>query len=302
MNTGLKMTLLEVTEHFLKDVVFCSRYSINTQQAYKRDIEKFVSFMGTTVAVFKFSDPEFTSQNLNDFLTFLIQGTSASSQSRLITTLKRFGSFLLLHDYIKKNYFQFLVLPKIPKKLSTIASAKVLRESLNQNVTSFIDLRTKVCIELLYGSGLRIGELVLLKWSHFKQDQITVLGKGNKIRVVPISKASLAILEEYRLLWMERFQNEKSQDRVFITQIGFTIGKRTLQKQIQKWLLEAGHLGQASAHVLRHSFATHLLDEGADLLAIKEMLGHSSLSTTQKYTQVSIQNMKEAICLKHPRG
>ena len=291
-------TLTHTVSFFLEYLFSKGRYSRNTQLAYQRDLQKFIDFIGEQYPIV-----DITSRDLSDFLIFHSQKSmAATSQSRLVTILKRFGSFLFEQKIITKNPFQFLTQPKIPQKLASVVNQKTLQKALKEIPQKFVAFRTQLCIELLYGSGLRIGEVEQLTWKDLKQNQVTVLGKGNKVRRVPLSKAFTALLDSYQHFWNQHQQTEISKNRLFISLKGCPLHKRTLQKNITDWLKNTGHLGQSSAHILRHSFATHLLDEGADLLAIKEMLGHASLSTTQKYTQVSIQKMKKVVSLKHPRG
>ncbi len=168
---------------------------------------------------------------------------------------------------------------------------------------NFISFRTLLCIELLYGSGLRIAELTGLKWSDFNPDysQVKVLGKGNKYRSVPITKTCSKTMARYQML-IEAKKGPSPTGRLIISQKGAPLGRRTIQRNVTEHLKKAGKEGKASPHVLRHSFATHMLNNGADLLAVKELLGHNSLSTTQKYTHVSVAKLKDIYNKAHPRA
>jgi site-specific recombinase XerD len=145
--------------------------------------------------------------------------------------------------------------------------------------------------------------LTALKWRHFSRDlyQVRVLGKGRKYRTVPLTDTCVRLLTRYRDQY-ERLKTPEAEDHVLISQKGAALGRRTIQKNVEALLKGSGKEGKASPHVLRHSFATHLLDRGADLLAVKELLGHSTLSTTQKYTHVSVKRLQTVYRRTHPRA
>ena len=169
--------------------------------------------------------------------------------------------------------------------------------------TGFVEARTRLCLEMFYGSGLRLSELTGLRWAQIARDgsSARVLGKGNRYRTVPLTDSARALLSEYRDLCREP-RHPRGRGTHPRLRRGKPVGNRIIQRTVTDKLQAAGRRGKSSPHVLRHSFATHLLDNGADLMAVKEMLGHASLSTTQKYTHVSVRKLKETYAKAHPRA
>lgn len=271
----------------------------NTQIAYSRDLQKLVIFFSNEHPI-----EQLNSEKIREFLIQeLTREPSPATQSRLISCLKAFGKFLVSDLNIEKNPCEMLLFPKTEKKLATVASESILDKLLTKPAESFVEFRTLFCIELLYGSGIRVSELTELKWNQFTDNYKTVqvLGKGNKYRTVPLTSTCIQRLQSYRELCIETNIITHT-GHVFVSKRGKSISQRSIQKNVTKILKEIGKEGKASPHVLRHSFATHLLDHGADLLAVKELLGHSSLSTTQKYTHVSIKKLKETYNKAHIRA
>ncbi len=246
--------------------------------------------------------PELPASDLSKPLLqgFLIKlaagGAKPSSQARCVACLKSFGKFLALQNLIDKNPAQGLRFPKKEQHLFPVIGEELLSSSLEPSPDSdpFLDSRDRLCVELCYGSGLRLAELVGLKWGDFVQggSMVRVLGKGNKTRVVPVTGGAREALEAYRGA-LSKAKGFAPRGALLLSHKGLPLGRRTVQRVVEARLRAQGRKGKSSPHVLRHSFATHLLDHGADLLAVKEMLGHASLSTTQKYTHVSVKRLKE---------
>ncbi|MBF0433131.1 MAG: tyrosine-type recombinase/integrase [Fibrobacteria bacterium] len=287
-----------ITE-FLQYIREVRAYSHHTWLAYKHDLQKLLDITGNNLPL-----EELTPRLLRVFLLKEMEKSpAASTQSRLIACLKSFGKYCQQYTPIPKNPCEQLLFPKQEKKLTPVASETLLTEALNISSDGFIGFRTLSCIELLYGSGLRIGELTGIKWNDFTHDfsQLKVLGKGNKYRNVPVTKSCKQVIQHYKQL-VESKKGPNPQGGIWISTKGALLGRRTIQKNVTEHLKKAGKEGKASPHVLRHSFATHLLNNGADLLAVKELLGHRSLSTTQKYTHVSVKQLKEIYQKAHPRA
>jgi site-specific recombinase XerD len=221
-----------------------------------------------------------------------------------VACLKSFGNFITARNIVERNPSQSLRFPKKERNLFSVAGEKMLTASLEAipGVDPFLDRRDRLCLEMCYGSGLRLAELVGLKWGDFIQggSMVRVLGKGNKMRVVPATRSAREALGAYRAACIEKGFTPRGV--LLLSSRGLPLGRRTVQRAVEARLRAQGRKGKSSPHVLRHSFATHLLDHGADLLAVKEMLGHSSLSTTQKYTHVSVKRLKEVVAQAHPRG
>jgi len=293
------MNLLLAIDLFLGKTQDNGRYSENTINAYRRDLYELSNFLSENRDVSSIEKGE-----LRKFLVKLKKkNLEPSSQSRKIACFKSFGKFLVSETDLTKNPFSSLLFPKNKKKLVTVAPVSMVEAILNEIPKDFIAIRTHLCIELFYGSGLRLSELSQLKWNQFSNNFSTVqiLGKGNKYRTVPITTPAKKILNKYKSHY-QSIKTPESENKLLISGKGSPIGNRIIQKKITEYLKLAGKEGKASPHILRHSFATHLLDRGADLLAVKELLGHSSLSTTQKYTHVSVAKLKETYNKAHPRS
>jgi integrase/recombinase XerC len=283
--------------------------SPHTVAAYGRDLEKLAAYLDAQHG--KSRDLPVATLDKALLQGFLIQiggeGLKPSSQARCVACLKSFGNFLsarILNEAGLPNPARGLRFPKKEQKLFAVAGEDMLGAALESlpGADPFLDVRDRLCLELLYGSGLRLAELMGLRWGDFSRghDTVRVLGKGNKTRAVPVTKGARAMLKAYRAAAGER--GFSAQGTLLLSLQGKPLGRRSVQKAVEARLRAQGRKGKASPHVLRHSFATHLLDNGADLLAVKEMLGHASLSTTQKYTHVSIKRLKEVMSDKHPRG
>jgi integrase/recombinase XerC/integrase/recombinase XerD len=278
-------------------------YSENTLSAYTRDLAKLETWWlsrktGGEIATIA----DLTKRNLQLFLASQVSTLAASSQGRLLACLKGFGRFLVSKNAMDRNPAQNIAFPKQETKLVSVASEAFLTEVLAEETSTFVAARTRLCLEMFYGSGLRLSELVGLKWIHLDNAGATVrvLGKGNRYRTVPLTEAAQAMLGTYRLMCCD--QGISVTGSVLVSARGKPVGKRIIQRTVTDRLHSMGRQGKSSPHVLRHSFATHLLDNGADLMAVKEMLGHVSLSTTQKYTHVSIKKLKESYAQAHPRA
>ncbi len=297
-------TAVGVYLDFIRDV---RGHSPHTGAAYARDLGKLIAWISDPAS----APAEKTAagicsldkKTLQLFLASQARVLSPASQSRLLACLKGFGKFLVSHYNLPSNPAQRIGFPKRGSKLFSVAGEEFLREVLDVSMDSFQEKRTRLCLEIFYGSGLRLSELTGLKWTHISSDDAwaNVLGKGNRYRKVPFTEAAKAVLREYRGECRARGVSTLA-GPVLISARGRPVGNRIVQKTVTASLHAMGRRGKSSPHVLRHSFATHLLDNGADLMAVKEMLGHSSLSTTQKYTHVSVKKLKDTYALAHPRA
>lgn len=301
------MTLSAAIQAFLLHLRVDRAASPHTVAAYGRDLKKLAAFLepgGKGDVAVRIVDKAL----LQGFLVHLAgKGLKPSSQARCTACLKSFGNFLAAKTGLP-NPARGLRFPKKEQKLFAVAGEEMLAAA-TENAPGqdpFLDARDRLCVELLYGSGLRLAELIGLKWGDFSRghDTVRVLGKGNKTRAVPVTKGARAMLKAYRSACAGQgfAASESVRGPLLLSLKGKPLGRRSVQKAVEARLRAQGRKGKASPHVLRHSFATHLLDNGADLLAVKEMLGHASLSTTQKYTHVSIKRLKDVMAQKHPRG
>ena len=279
--------------------------SDNSITAYEADIRKFVTYL--EIKKVNVSPINTSLQNLKDFLEWINElGLNARSQARIISGLKAFFKYLLLEDIIDNDPSSLLESPKLGRKLPEVLSIEEI-----DHIVSAIDLsqpegqRNKAIIETLYSCGLRVSELINLKISdlYFDEGFVRVVGKGDKERLVPIGQKAI---KEIRYYFQDRNLqsniDKASENIVFLNRRGkqltrvmiFTIIKRLAEKaEIKK---------NISPHTFRHSFATHLIDGGADLRAVQEMLGHESIITTEIYTHLDREYLRDAIIQFHPRS
>lgn len=283
-------------------------YSSHTITAYQSDLSQLSDFLS-----FRFSLSLFEGEQLNQISHrmlrswmghLLSQNQSLRTVARKISSAKTYFSFLQKRGTLSQNPALRVHIPKYEKKLPSFlkeAEAQALFEVLNFPAT-FEGLRDQCILEILYGCGLRRNELIRLK----KEDvdgynmQLKVMGKGRKSRIVPFGRHAFTAIQAYIDIAEEEGINVES--HFFVRKNGEALYPKWLYRMVQKYLSEICTLNKRSPHILRHSFATHLLDQGADLNAIKEMLGHSSLAATEVYTHNSIQKLKAIHKRAHPRG
>ncbi len=278
--------------------------SDNSIQAYLRDIEKLTQFLEIKKLDLKIDEIEYS--HLKDFISWINKlGLSARSQARIISGIKAFYKYLLLEDIVSKNPTELLESPKIGRKLPDVLSV----EEINQIIAA-IDLskeggeRNKAMLETLYGCGLRVSELIGLQISniYFEEGFIRIVGKGDKERLVPIGETALKhmkiYLEEIRVHQKIAPGNE---DILFLNRRGAKLSRVMVFMIIRDLVEKCGIKKSISPHTFRHSFATHLVDGGADLRAVQEMLGHESITTTEIYTHLDRSYLQETIRSFHPR-
>lgn len=300
--------LEEAAKAYLEHIRDARGYSPNTVAAYGRDLGKLLAWCGAASRS-RSAPPRprtlggLSKAVLQSFLLAESKALSAASQGRLLACLKGFGRFLAGEYRLPRNPAQGIRFPRKESRLFSVAGEDFLEEVLGEEPSTFVEARTRLCVEMFYGSGLRLAELVGLTWRQVGKDgsAVRVLGKGGRFRTVPLTESARARLKEFRRQ-CAAMGMEASSGPVLVSAAGKPVGRRIIQRTVGDRLRAAGRRGKASPHVLRHSFATHLLDNGADLMAVKDMLGHSSLSTTQKYTHVSVRRLKEAYAKAHPRA
>jgi len=246
---------------------------------------------------------------LRSFMGYLYdQGCMGSTMGRKLSTLSSFFRFLCREGYLKSNIAKLIPTPKklnkLPSYLSVDEMFRLLELPKGKN---FAGARDRAILELFYCTGIRISELtgLCLESINCGQRTIMVLGKGKKERLLPIGKGTLKMLEEYfpfRQEMIDKRQPSPLPDQVFLNNRGQGISVRGIRKIVEKYVQPNHFSGTITPHSIRHSFATHMLDAGADLRSIQEMLGHSSLSTTQRYTHLTIDRLTAAYDKAHPRA
>jgi integrase/recombinase XerD len=279
--------------------------SENSVEAYIRDVNKLVDYL--SINGIKKSPKELTSKDISTFIQWIVKfGISANSQARLLSGIKAFYKYLILEEIIYKDPTLLIEGPKkglkLPETLST--------EEIDDLIKS-IDLshpqgqRNKAIIETLYGCGLRVSELINLKITNWyrKDGFIKVVGKGNKERLVPIGKVTEGILKIYvDQIRVHQKINKGCEDFVFLNRRGNQLSRVMIFTIIKNLAEKTGLKKTISPHTFRHSFATELIKRGANLRAVQEMLGHESISTTQIYTHIDREFLRESIITHHPRS
>ena len=276
------MLLNEYIQNFLIYLQTQRRYSERTVETYRKSLEKYHSML-------------------------VGNGRSAQSDIANNVTLDTFSETNVKNFILDKNPAEAVPMPKRPKRLVSFLGQKDLAQEkfpeLPENPT-LQQIRARFLLELIYGSGLRISECQSLCWNQLqiKERLVRVIGKGNKERIVPITDTLISWLEQFRAAEIEAGHAPSITSPVFLSENGKPYDVRTLRSDIHNLLREIGWEGKASPHVLRHSFATHLLENGAEIMSVKEMLGHSNISTTQIYTHVNAERLKQAFKKTHPRA
>lgn len=283
--------------------------SPHTQQAYIADVQEFIQFLKTSGLVKNDKAQNADAEAIRSFLGHLHrQKVKKVTVNRKISSLRAFYRYLLRQGKIKKNPANMVQLPKTEKYMPTFLSVDEAFELLNANAEkNSADLRTRAMMELFYSSGLRLSELAALNVMDidYKQQLVKVRGKGRKERIVPVGKTALQSIREYLDGTGELRKNisvDVFVEPLFLNARGKRITTRSIARSIDDAAEKSGLGRKISPHALRHTFATHLLNAGADLRSIQELLGHKSLSTTQKYTAVNINRLMEIYDKAHPRA
>lgn len=276
--------------------------SANTIDAYMRDLSKLVSFMEERNLSLKQIDYDKLQMLLDEFYK---QGIKPRSIARIISGLKSFFKFLVLDEFLEDNPAQLLETPKVGLKLPSVLSVEEIDQILGViDVSTVEGARNYAIIETLYSCGLRVSELTNMRFIdlYFDEGYIRVSGKGGKQRLVPISETAIKKIKSY-LLHRNKINVKKgSEDVLFLSARGTAISRITVFHYIKLYAQQAGIEKEISPHVFRHSFATHLLERGANIRVIQEMLGHENITTTEIYTHLDKSFIRQEIIEHHPRN
>lgn len=291
-------------DSFLRYVSFEKRYSAHTVTSYETDITQFQEFLNLNFDQIKIQDADHLM--IRSWIIFLSeQELKPRSINRKIASLKSFYKFLLKREHISQNPTLKLRPLKSEKKLPSFVKEAEMEQLLDhfKFEEGFVGLRDKLVIELLYSTGIRLSELINLKPSdiNFYDKSIKVLGKRNKERVIPISGFIVKLIEEYIVSASDHF-GAKNESFLMLTDRGAKTYPVFIYRLIKKHLSQITYAEKKSPHVLRHTFATHLLNKGADLNAVKDLLGHTSLAATQVYTHNSLDKLKKVFDQAHPKA
>ena len=299
-----KVKLMQRNLDYFVDSLAIQGLSQNTVMSYQRDLMKFYQFLKEKqIRDWKEIDYSLIVLFLQDLKQ---DGYATSSTSRMISCLKKFFKFLQQEQLAETNPVQPLKVPKKSKTLPKALTVDEVTQVLNSCDTSTVlGLRDKAMLELLYATGMRVSELITLKLSdlHLELGFLQTIGKGNKQRIIPIGQAATNWVQHY--LTYARVVLEQESNPVEYLFLNHRVNGFTRQgfwKNLKKIVQEAGVHKEVSPHTLRHSFATHILEAGADLRIVQELLGHSDISTTQIYTHLTNERMKEIYQQAHPRA
>lgn len=286
-------------DEFIDYLIIDKKYSENTIKAYNNDLKKFKNF-------FKNKDiNKIDETSIREYLKYLNkQNNDTKTISHNISTLRSFYKFLLIEKKVNKNPMEYIELPKTKKTLPKTLSIEEIDKLLDINLTDAFSFRNKAMLELMYSSGLRVSELVNVSIHDIDTSNciIRIMGKGSKERIVPLGDYAIRYIELYIKEYREKLIKRELNDYLFLNNHGKKMTRQGFFKILKAIAKEKNIKTEFSPHTLRHSFATHLLNGGADLRSIQEMLGHSDISTTQIYTHVSKEKLKENYNNFHPHA
>lgn len=278
--------------------------SANTLSSYERDLNQFIAYIDQQGLT------ELTAVKRHHMSRYMLhlkeQGRKAATLSRHIVSVRAFFHFLLAEDVIQSNPSIYMEAPKQEKKPPSILSVSVTNKLLETpNCSSAAGKRDKAMLELIYATGIRVSELVSLNIEHVNMqlEFIQCMGTGQKERLVPFGKLASEAIVDYLQYGRDELLTERaSESALFLNHLGTRLTRQGFWKTIKKYAKEAGIEEEITPHTLRHSVAAHLLDNGADIRSVQELLGHADISSTLKYTQVSKERMKEVYSRAHPRA
>ncbi len=282
-------------------------YSVHTIEAYARDLQQFADFYTEYANQVPLDVRQINRIGVRHYLGMLAEaGLAMSSITRKLASLKAFFKYHVRVGTLNVNPVALVKSPKTDKKLPTVLSEEEIARLIDDmsGDDAFVPVRDRAILELFYSTGIRLSELLNLNYGdvNFSGLTIRVFGKGAKERIVPFGKKAAQALQQYLKVRRSEFGRVNLEDALFISRRKRRMARPTVQKMVTRMLKSVSHQKHLSPHVLRHSFATHLLDRGADLNAVKDLLGHNSLSTTQLYTHIQIETMKEIYKQAHPHG
>ena len=289
--------MINEIEDYINYLKIERQLSINTIDSYKRDLEDFYKFTNKS---YKF----ITKEDAIKYLEYLNNKINARSINRHIVSIKNYFKFLEKNNLINYNPFEEITGLKTPKKLPKVLSEEDVNNLLDIELNDAFSYRNKAMLELMYSSGLRVSELLDLEVNNidFNMNLVRVFGKGSKERIVPIDDIATKYLSEYISIYRNTLLKNKESDILFLNSRGDKLTRQGFFKILKTIAREKGIKKELSPHTLRHSFATHLLNHGADLRSIQTMLGHENIETTQIYTHVSDNYIKENYDESHPRS
>ena len=277
--------------------------SPRTLEAYQRDLKHYLFFIVDKDII---SLSNISQMHIREYIRSLNEkGLAASSIARIFSSIRSYHKFLSAENYVNENPTLILTSPKAPKKLPHVLMEEEISAIINAVVETFqYAKRDKAIIEMLYSCGLRVSELCALSLNnlYLNDDMIRIMGKGSKERLLPVGGRAKNFLNDYLIHCRPGIQKDKGSSSVFLSRNGNPLTRAMINNILRKWSQVAGISKSVSPHTLRHSFATHLLEGGADLRFVQALLGHSDISTTQIYTHLDKHHLKEVYQTHHPRS
>ena len=289
-------------ENFLDNIWAEQGLSKNTLVSYEHDIKSFLIFLEDS----KIQLLEASYADINSYISLRFEnGISSRSNMRLISSLKKFFLYLASHNLIKINPAENLESPRKVKSLPHTIDVESVDKLLNApDLKTRLGARDKAMLETLYACGLRVSELVTLNFSQVVTESnfLRVMGKGKKERIIPINDYALSFLKIYIEDFRSEFVKDKKTDALFLSNRGQAMTRHSFWHIIKKYAVQVEISDHLSPHTLRHAFATHMINNGADLRVVQLLLGHSDLATTQLYTHIAKNELKDLHCKNHPRA
>ena len=296
--------LIDSIESFMLTLEKERNFSLHTIKAYKNDLNRFNYFLDNTL-----SRKKLAKINRNDIRKFLAEeydnGYSSKTVARRLATIKSYFKYLVKTELIQENISIHINSPKVPKKLPNFVDKNLIDTLMKTpSLDTHIGIRDRAVLELFYSTGMRLSELVNMNIGDFEINKklIRVIGKGNKERMIPYGRTAESAIKNYLKIRKLSLKPAFANKPLFVNSSEKRISKRTIQRRMNNYIKLVADGKRIGPHLLRHTFATHLLDNGADIRAVKDLLGHSSLSSTQIYTHVSIEKLKKDYTQAHPHG
>jgi integrase/recombinase XerC len=295
---------MEELNEFVNYLKVEKRYSVYTVRAYSDDTAQFIHYLETVKEVKNLF--AITQNDVRDWIVNQVQiGNSPRTLRRKAASIKAFYAYFMRKGLVKNNPLESVILPKMKKKLPDFISETSIESLLDGNLFSegFPGIRDRFVIELFYATGIRLSELVNLKLDDvdLSKGEIKVLGKRNKERIVPLTPNIINLYRLYLSARATSFSEEKT-NKLIINDNGMPVYPRLIQRLVRKYICLGTTLEKKSPHLLRHTFATHMLNNGADLNAVKELLGHASLAATEIYTHNTYEKLRTIYKQAHPRA
>lgn len=287
----------EYIKDFLDYLLIDKKYSLNTKKSYENDLLNFSEYIKEDLT-------KITKNNIIEYLEYLKKTEKQRTIAHNLTVLRSFYKYLELENIISRNPTANIDMPRLPKTLPKVLSIDEINTLLDINLKNKYDYRNKAMLELMYATGIRISELINLKMenAHLENCTLLVMGKGKKERIIPLGDYALKYLEIYLNSYRNELLKNKVSDYIFLSNRGDKMTRQCFFEIIKKIAFEKGIKTEFSPHTLRHSFATHMIENGADLRSVQELLGHENISTTQIYTNISRKYIEDNYNEFHPHA